>query len=106
MPSSLPLTKPHGEQFERARAATHPGMACWAGGGPSGFTCRECEFFQTIQGRFAKTNKKAPDQYKPGKCNKFYELTGSDGDRVPHTAISCKYFERSSQPRPLTVKYG
>lgn len=66
-------------------------MAHFAGSGPVGKTCRECEHWQ-MQGRTVN------GELKPGLCAKFRRLTGWEGAKVPDLAAACKYFEETDIP--------
>src|SRR5437773_12410116 len=51
-----------GERLQR----TYPGMAGWAGGGPPGRTCRDCDHYQPT----------ARDD-REGLCNRYVRLTSA-----------------------------
>ena len=56
-----------------------PGMAYWAGSGPTGKTCGQCmEYF----------NK---------RCNKYRRMMGRGGPQFGDTAQACKFFDAKPQ---------
>ena len=61
-----------------------PGMAHFAGTGPDGTTCRNCEFY-----RFFREDR--PRLH--GGCKKYLLLTGRHGPAIDGSNASCKYFE-------------
>jgi hypothetical protein len=58
---------------------THAGQAGFAGEGPAGMTCALCRYWR----RYKVTSN--------GPCQRYRELTGREGPRVPSTADACKY---------------
>lgn len=67
------------------RAQAVPGMAHFAGTGPTGAICGQCTLF-------------APDD---GRCSKFRELTGRRGAKVPSGSAACRYFTASASTKPV-----
>ena len=76
---------------------THAGQAHWAGSGPEGRTCRECNFYKTA-GHYANSGKR-PRQLKDARCNKFRQLMGKkSGAPIPHHAKACRFFDENPSP--------
>jgi len=65
---------------ERLIDITFPGMAHFAGSGPSGQYCGGCRHWAGTS-----TRKQAP-------CGKYLALTSCNGRQVPRSAKACKYF--------------
>lgn len=95
------MTRGHGE-LEDSLRATHAGMAHFAGSGPAGKTCRECVFW-TERNYYAKGGKYA-GAIKPSSCERYHQLTGRQGEKVPHEAAACRHFEH--HPSPPKVRDG
>lgn len=84
---SAHLTEPD-LAFAQQRAETKPGQAFWGGTGPAGKTCRGCARWE-FDGYMASSGL-----LKDAPCGKYRALMhGQQGDRVPHFARACKYFE-------------
>lgn len=76
----------------RQRAETKPGQAFWGGTGPEGKTCRGCARWE-FDGYMASSGL-----LKDAPCGKYRALMhGQQGDRVPHFAKACKYFEQATE---------
>jgi hypothetical protein len=94
MPSPLTSNIPNANSTKPIHGdiPTFKGMAHFAGTGPEGKTCRECEHWQWNSRR---SESGAP---QPASCAKWKQLMGSprDGMAIPHSAKACKYFF----PRP------
>ena len=71
------LTQMFNEASERGYAITPPGMAFWANTGPISEICKSCSFYQE------------------GRCLKYKQLTGRNGEHFSAYMPSCKYFERA-----------
>lgn len=89
----MPLTELD-QQFQAMVKETPSGMAYWAGTGPSGRTCRECE-------KFKADGYNAASLLKTAKCAKYTELSLREGMKIPHDSKACKYFEASESPPPV-----
>jgi hypothetical protein len=75
-------------------AQSVPGMAHFAGTGPNGKTCGECEFW----GYQVTTPKGLKLQFR---CKKYNELTKKNGNIIPGLTLSCKYWEaKFVEPAP------
>lgn len=83
---------------DRAARATFPGMAHFAGTGPSGRTCRECVFWNHQPHAYRSKNGKHSGLIKPAACRKFQQLMHVDGNQIPDDARSCKYFDENPTP--------
>lgn len=99
MDQSKHLKPIHDDRMQDLIRKSHPGMAHWAGTGPEGKTCRQCRFFYP-EGHFSKSNKLYPGHLKPGACRRFQKMTGTKGEKVPHTAAACKFFSERDTPPP------
>ena len=90
-----------GDRTTELVKGTHVGMAYFAGTGPRGKTCRECLSW-SINGRHLYLNPtfRVPN-LQNHDCGKFIEMVGRLGERVPHNAAACKYFEQSEHPPPI-----
>jgi hypothetical protein len=93
--------------FEAKRNRTYPGMAHFAGTGPSGQVCRSCLFWTGCgvdSGYYAK-NGKHGGQLKPRACARHRALMGGEiGPAIPHGASACKYFDESKTPPAITER--
>lgn len=93
------LTAPDPAQT-RAAQASFPGMAHFAGTGPRGMTCRDCEFwFHTAYDYYSKTGKHH-GLIRPATCTKYRMLTGQKGALVPDNAAACRHFQIDNDPPP------
>lgn len=81
--------------FENRVAKTPPGMAFWAGTGPTGKTCRECSHY----GFNGYTSSKSANggTLKNGPCERYVSQMGR-AYRVPFDTASCKFFEQNPTP--------
>jgi hypothetical protein len=71
---------------------TVPGMAYFAGTGPSGKTCGDCEYFgsyRTVNHIDGKKSRKD----MPLCCDKYRQMVGKVGEGIKPTILACKYFE-------------
>ncbi len=68
---------------ERGRRDTPPGMAHWAGSGPVGTTCMDCQHLD-----LAKDSKAEKAQ-----CRKYKKLAHRPGKKFPKRSAACRYFE-------------
>lgn len=93
------LTKPQGEALAKHQADTVDGMAHWAGSGPEGVTCRECDHWGSPAG-FKRDPESA--ELLPRRCQKFTRLmAGLDGPGVPHRIAACRHFEKRDRVPPV-----
>jgi hypothetical protein len=91
---SAHLTEPN-MVLARQRSETKPGQAFWGGTGPDGKTCRTCARWDA-DGYMAGSGL-----LRDAPCGKYRALIhGQQGDRVPHFAKACKYFEQGEE-RPI-----
>lgn len=77
------LTEPDPHFAEKVNA-TVDGMAHWAGTGPAGKFCGECEHYVNLaRGRGTST-----------RCEKYRQMMGFWGTKkLPEVTRACKYFE-------------
>ena len=59
-----------------------PGMAHFAGTGPLHSICGQCKFFAQFK-----------QEQERGRCQKYRQLTGSEGGLIRRGYSSCKYFQ-------------
>ena len=85
------LTRAFDADTWRAINKTHVGMAHFAGTGPANAKCRQCAFWRDA--KLAATQGVTIATLKPATCAKFQQLTNKQGQKVPHSASACKYFE-------------
>jgi hypothetical protein len=83
------LTEPNPELAALVRN-TSAGMAHWAGTGPAGKTCGECDFFVHVE----------IDLGTSTRCDKYRQMmNGKRGtERIPENTQACKYFEQACDP--------
>lgn len=93
-------TNPYGDKGQMY-AATHPGMAAWAGSGPEGKTCRECKSFQSA-GHYSVSGKHQGG-LKPGICAEHAKYMGKKGPAFPYYALACGKFDQSDNPPSIAV---
>ena len=85
--------------LENKRARTPPGMAHWAGTGPSGTTCREC--LEYSDNGYYSANSKYGSTLKPGTCHRYEKMMNKEGPSIPYNTASCKYFLLNDTPKPI-----
>lgn len=99
MKNTSHLTVGYAPAFAAQVRKTKPGMACWAAGGPFGATCGDCEYL----GYWRQIRNCAGDTVATkhvGGCEKFYELTGQHGPKVPPHTEACRYFKLRDERKP------
>ena len=74
--------------LERAEGQTAPGMAHWAGGGPSGSVCGKCAFYG-----YSYSAPNGDITNRRSSCEKFWRVTGRHGGTLGARQSACKYFE-------------
>jgi hypothetical protein len=79
-------------EIDAKHAQSEPGMAHFAGTGPSGETCGNCAF----KGYSKLSNRGRAVHH--GGCNKFYTLTGKHGPFIIASLLACKYFKKVAAP--------
>ncbi len=89
------------KSIDEMQAKTPPGMAYWAGTGPTGTTCRECHFYQ-FNGYKSKRGGITGGTLKLGICNKYLSMMKLNGPKVPFETPSCKSFVLHSPAPPIT----
>jgi hypothetical protein len=88
------LTAGYPAELTRMMKRSVPGMAHWAGSGPTGTICRGCiHYGYESVSRNARGEAIKPVSHRQG-CRKFYELTGRPGGAIPETTESCRHFQR------------
>jgi hypothetical protein len=75
------LTKIFDDVSEDGMEHTPKGMAHWAGSGPPGALCRNCEHFE--KGKSGM-----------GRCLKYQRMTGLRGKAFTRDCPACKYYEQ------------
>ena len=100
--TQMKLTEVYDPRFRIEKGRTVPGMAHWAGGGPEGKTCRECDFY-TFEGYWSPSSKKTANGLKDGRCRKYKEMMmGKKGVKFDYRSKACKFFELN--PKPPAVR--
>lgn len=87
--------------LEDKRRRTWPGMAHWAGTGPTGKTCRMCNSWTGcgVESGYYANGGKHKGAVKPRPCEKYQELmAGETGPAIPHETQACKYFSENPLP--------
>ena len=82
--NGLTVLDPH---FQYQRERTKIGMAHWAGTGPRGTTCGECQFLTRVP-------RGVGSSLRCGKYRTMMQKWGSTP--IPESTPSCKYFERKA----------
>lgn len=77
------LAQPDEKQAQQL-VDTVPGMAHFAGTGPTGKICRGCVFWQDLTD---------DGKWKRDRCEKYRQLTQRVGEKIPAGTKACKYFE-------------
>ena len=80
---NLHLTQMFDPEVEHGYRNTLPGMAFWAGSGPIGLTCVDCEHLD-----LPKDSKK-----EKALCREFKRLARVQGRKFSKHSAACKYFE-------------
>lgn len=84
---TIPLTESN-PKLDKLIRQTPPGMAHWAGTGPSGKTCETCKHFGTL---YAENSPRA----QTNRCKLYQKLMcGKIGGRISENTPACKYFEK------------
>jgi hypothetical protein len=95
------LTAGYTPEFVAMVRATKSGQAHWAGTGPAGKTCGQCDHL----GYWEQVRNSAGDNVYSRRrtgCAKFFQLTGNHGAVIPPGAGACRHF----QPRNEATKQG
>jgi hypothetical protein len=89
----------HMTDISERQQNTVPGMASWAGSGPPGRVCGDCQF----KG-YWHDGSGVPLPYEPGLppgsrrskgCTKYYSLMGQPGPEIDADMPACRYFQES-----------
>lgn len=92
-----PLTKIEGVP---SRDQAIPGMAYFAGTGPDGKTCKDCEhrgYYRQSEKWSEERNCWVTNSYRVQKCAQFKSMTGRHGADVAADCRACKYFQQKSK---------
>jgi hypothetical protein len=72
------------EDLDRMVRRTIPGMAHWAGSGPRGKSCGQCQHFVEMSIGVGRSTR----------CHRYETMTGQQGTKkIPVKTPACKYFE-------------
>jgi hypothetical protein len=75
---------------DAAAHRSHPGMAHWAGTGPTNTACRGCAYWFPDHTKGSKPLA----QVKRARCRKYARLMQTEtGPMVPGCAMSCRHFK-------------
>jgi hypothetical protein len=95
---TLPMVKVAGVPD---RSDAKPGMAFFAGTGPSGKTCGDCKnrgYYRQGPEHWDETKQKMVSRgYRVQKCAQFKAMTGRHGTDVDAGYSACKYFEAKAK---------
>ena len=80
-------------EINAEQAQSVPGMAHFAGTGPNGKTCGQCEFW----GYQRETKKGLKFQFS---CKKYNQITGKNGSIIPGLTLACRYFDEKFHEQP------
>jgi hypothetical protein len=86
---SLHLTMGQDPVLAKQIAQSRPGMAHFAATGPFGATCKDCTYWQKLEGKEGGKEKL--------RCAKYKQLTGHLGPPVAGKIEACRYFERADE---------
>jgi hypothetical protein len=90
MPPNLTTINP---EFDRLVKATPPGMAHWAGTGPTNTTCEQCKHY----GYSAPIRNGLGDTISTVKkdkcCRKFFDLMRCHGKPLLPSTPSCRHYQ-------------
>src|SRR5262245_38293745 len=92
MRTTLHMTQTHPPELVQQIRASEPGMAHWAGSGPAGKTCGECQhwnFWRQI--RNASGAVICTEQHKG--CQKYQQLTNKKGPEISRQLPACRHFQ-------------
>lgn len=85
------LTAGYAPDLARQIRQSVPGMAHFAGTGPSNATCGECGHLGYE--RFSKAKA-----WRFGGCAKFFKLTGNHSPKaIPPSTPACRHFEQRAE---------
>jgi hypothetical protein len=78
-------------------------MAHWAGTGPPGTTCRECQHWATAGKWQAEAGPAGGGAPLPARCRRYKALgmLKRHGPPLAHDTPSCAHYTASSSPQPL-----
>jgi hypothetical protein len=106
MKNTSHLTPGYAPTLAMQIAKMRPGQAHWAGSGPPGRTCADCDhlgYWRKIQD--AAGNVVSTRQY--GGCGKFFVLTNRHGPIVSKSAEACRHFTpRTNEGEQVIMSTG
>jgi hypothetical protein len=89
---TLHMTETHPPELVQQIRNTAPGMAHWAGSGPSEKICSQCDHYnywrqiRNASGAIVRT-----EQHKG--CGKYEQLTGKKGPEINRQLLACRHFQ-------------
>jgi hypothetical protein len=92
MQTNLHMTQAHPPELVRQIRNTAAGMAHWAGTGPAGKICGNCQhwnFWRHIRNRSGDIVR--TEQHKG--CGKYERLTGVKGPQINPQLLACRHFQ-------------
>lgn len=94
------------QALENNRIRTVEGMAHFAGTGPQGKTCRQCEHWTGCGNGsdYYSPNSKYHGMIKPRCCEQFLKLTSQIGPAVPHNMAACRHFLENKSPPEIVQR--
>lgn len=84
---------------------TAAGMAHWAGTGPVGKTCRECEFLYGVTAFGAERYPpRDAGELRARRCHKRTLLSGVEGEPIHPSSSACRYFVENPKPPAMHAR--
>src|SRR6478672_5354061 len=87
------LTTGHEPELAQQIQRTREGQAHFAGTGPFGATCGECEHLGYWRQRRSRSGEIIKTE-RVGGCAQTFKLTGKQGAVIPPATSACRYFAR------------
>lgn len=89
------MTNPHSERHSKLLKDTVKGMAHFAGTGPAGTKCSQCEHFKSF------SVSGTPIRTKQQPCQKFRRMMkAKTSPKIPRKTSSCMFFESIDAAQP------
>jgi hypothetical protein len=86
------LTQAHPSELAQQIRNTAPGQAHWAGTGPAGRTCGECEHFNYWRQIYNRSGAITHTEQHQG-CKKYEQLTNKKGPKIDKQLLACRHFQ-------------
>jgi hypothetical protein len=92
MQPNFRMTQAHPPELVQQIRNTAPGQAHWAGTGPAGMTCGQCQhwtYWRQIRNRVGDIVR--TEQHKG--CGKYEQLTDIKGPQINPPLFACRHFQ-------------